>query len=260
MVPCGSCVGCRAARAGDWALRCVHEAQLHDENCFITLTFNDEHLPRDGSVRVDVLQRFFRRARKAIAPKRLRYFACGEYGEENWRPHYHAAVFGHGFRDRFAQVRQRPPLFRSALLEELWCDGRDRSLGHSSVGELTYESAAYVARYVMKKLTGPRAEEYGGRKPPFVVMSLKPGLGAKWFELYQADVFPADEIVHDGRRHRVPRYYDKKLAEVNEAELNRIKAKREESATARPEELSDRRMRVREGVAEARLRAFRRKL
>lgn len=227
----------------------------------MTLTYNDRYVPRDGSVRVEVLQQFFKRLRKALEPAKVRYFACGEYGEANWRPHYHAAVFGHGFNDRFQQLQRKPALFRSELLERLWTDPRSgRSFGHSSVGELTYESAAYVARYVMKKLTGPRAEEYGGRKPPFVVMSLKPGVGSKWFDQYQGDVFPADEIVHDGRRHRVPRYYDRKFSELCEEELEKIKAKREAEATARPEELTDARMRVREGVVEARMRAFRRKL
>lgn len=232
---------------------------MHEANSFVTLTFNERSLPQDGSVRVDVLQKFFRRLRKSVSPNKVRYFACGEYGEQNGRPHYHAAVFGHAFSDRFARVRENPPLYRSALLEELWTD-RDRSLGHSSVGELTYQSAAYVARYVMKKLTGLRAEEYGGKKPPFVVMSLKPGIGATWFDSFKDDVFPADEIVHDGRRHRVPRYYDKLFGDLCDEELERIKAKREVEATKRPDELTDARMIVREGVAEARLRAFRRSL
>lgn len=231
---------------------------MHRRNSFITLTYNDDEVPADGSVRVAVLQQFFKRLRKFVPPKSVRYLACGEYGEANGRPHYHAAVFGHGFDDRIAQVRETPPLFRSQLLEKLWTNVESgRSFGHSSVGELTYESAAYVARYVMKKLTGLRAEEYGGRKPPFAVMSLKPGLGAKWFERYGEDVFPADEIVHEGRRHRVPRYYDSLYGET---EIEPIKAKREAAALARPEDLTDARMRVREGVAEARLRAFRRGL
>lgn len=250
MVPCGSCVGCRAARAADWALRCVHEAQVHERNSFITLTY--AKVPSGGGLVIEDLQRFFKRLRKRLEPARVRYFACGEYGEENERPHYHACVFGHGFDDRFLQVREKPPLYRSSLLESVWTEG------HSSVGELTYESAAYVARYVMKKLTGLRAEEeYGERRAPFVCMSLKPGVGSKWFDKFGSDVFPADEIVHDGRHHRVPRYYDSKLdPEV----LKSFKAERRAAAEVHADDQSDDRLRVRESVVEARLRAFRRKL
>lgn len=234
---------------------------MHEQNSYITLTYNDRFLPTNGSVDVRPLQLFFKRLRKAVYPRRVRYFACGEYGDENQRPHYHAAVFGHAFGDRFQVLRATPPLYRSSLLERLWIDPlTERSLGNSSVGELTYESAAYVARYVMKKLTGSRAAEYGDREPPFVTMSLKPGLGQKWFETYAGDVFPADEIVHDGRRHRVPRYYDKQFSELAEEELEKIKARREAKATARPEELTPQRMRAREGVVERRQVAFRRKL
>lgn len=259
-LPCGQCVGCRAQRAADWAVRCVNEAAMNADNSFITLTYNDEHLPEEGLV-VEHLQKFFKRFRKSVAPNKVRYFACGEYGDENGRPHFHACVFGHGFRDRFAQVRVTPPLFRSALLEDLWRDPvSGKALGYASVGELQYESAAYVARYVMKKLTGKRAEEYGGVRPPFVVMSLKPGIGASWFDQHQADVFPADEIVHDGRHHRVPRYYDERFGDLCSEELEKIKIKRAMAANAHGEDQVDARLRVREKVAESRARAFRRKL
>lgn len=259
-LPCGQCVGCRAQRAADWAIRCVNEASVHAENSFVTLTYNDEFLPKDGGLRVEDLQRFFKRVRRRVG--RVRYFACGEYGDQNGRPHFHACVFGHGFfGDRTRLDRPGKPLFQSRQLDELWSDpASDRPLGFASVGALEYESAAYVARYVMKKLTGKRSEEYGERRPPFVVMSLKPGIGASWFTKYQADVFPSDEIVHDGRRHRVPRYYDQ-LFEASDAEaMARIKMKRAAAAHSHSEDQTYGRLRAREGVAEARARAFGRKV
>jgi len=225
---------------------------MHPRNSFVTLTYSDDQVPEDGGLRVEDLQKFFRKLRKVGT--RLRYFACGEYGEENGRPHFHACVFGHGFDDRFTQLRDKPPLYRSTLLESVW------RKGHSSVGELTYESAAYVARYVMKKLTGKRAEEYGDRRAPFVVMSLKPGIGSSWFERYQADVFPADEIVHDGRPHRVPRYYDQKFEAICAEEMQKIKLKRARAAGVHQADQTYERLKVREGVAQARARAFRREL
>lgn len=223
---------------------------MHQRSSFITLTYRD--VPDGGGLVLEDLQRFFKRLRKRLEPRRVRFFACGEYGEENQRPHYHACVFGHGFDDRFAQVRAVPPLYRSTLLESVWTQG------HSSVGELSYESAAYVARYVMKKLTGKRAEdEYGSRRAPFVCMSLKPGVGSTWFDKFGGDVFPADEIVHDGRHHRVPRYYDSKLDDLV---LKEFKAQRRAAAELHSDDQSDSRLVVRERVVESRLRAFRRKL
>lgn len=254
-LPCGQCVGCRAQRAADWAVRCVNEAAMHAENSFITLTYGDAHVPKDGGLRVDDLQRFFKRVRRRVG--RIRYFACGEYGDQNGRPHFHACVFGHGFSEGRVRLERRgKPLFRSPVLDSLWSDPESgQALGFASVGSLEYESAAYVARYVMKKLTGKRAEEYGGRRPPFVVMSLKPGIGASWFDKYVSDVFPADEIVYQGRRHRVPRYYDNRFEALCAEEMERIKIKRAAAVREHAEDMTPERSRVREGVAECRLRS-----
>lgn len=222
---------------------------MHKRNAFVTLTYDQVNLPPDGGLVLEDLQRFFKRLRKRLAPSRIRYFACGEYGDLNKRPHFHACVFGHGFDDRVQIGRS---LWRSSFLESVW------PLGHSSVGELTYESAAYVARYVMKKLNGRMGdEEYGDRRPPFVCMSLRPGVGSSWFEKFSGDVFPADEIVYEGRHHRVPRYYDSKL---DDQVLDEFKERRAEKAERYSEDQTDSRLRVREGVAERRMRAFRRSL
>lgn len=146
-LPCGQCIGCRLERSRQWAIRCVHEASLHDKNCFLTLTYDDEHLPTGNSLNVDDIQKFFKKLRRRIEPDRLRFFQCGEYGSINERPHHHCIVFGYDFPDRelfFQGVSGN--VYRSAMLEDLW------PYGFSSIGDVTFESAAYVARYVLKRL------------------------------------------------------------------------------------------------------------
>lgn len=93
-VPCGKCIGCRLERSRQWAIRCMHEASLYEDNCFITLTYNDDHLPSNGSLDKTHFQKFLKRLRKSIYPQKLRYYHCGEYGDEGGRPHYHAIIFG----------------------------------------------------------------------------------------------------------------------------------------------------------------------
>ena len=154
-VPCGQCIGCRLERSRQWAIRCSHEAQMHEKNCFITLTFSDEHLPEDRSVDVRHFQLFMKRLRKRYGDG-IRFFHCGEYGDHFGRPHYHACIFNHDFEDKkiWKQSGSGEIIYRSASLEELW------PYGYSSVGEVTFESAAYVARYITKKVTGDPAQEH----------------------------------------------------------------------------------------------------
>ena len=222
-LPCGQCIGCRLERSRQWAIRCVHEASLHDKNCFLTLTYDDEHLPKGNSLNVDDIQKFFKKLRRRIEPDKLRFFQCGEYGSLNARPHHHCIIFGYDFPDRelfFQGVSGN--VYRSAMLEDLW------PYGYSSIGDVTFESAAYVARYVLKKINGKDSDEhYKGRKPEFITMSRRPGIGAAWFDKYKSDVYPKDFItIQDGLRCRPPKFYDK-LYEVNhEFELAGIKEKR----------------------------------
>lgn len=257
-IPCGQCVGCRAIQAQQWALRCVHESQMHEANCFITLTFDNEHLPRDGGLDVRHWQLFAKRLRKRVGP--FRFFQCGEYGEQNLRPHYHACLFGVDFLSDRLVLRDSGSggrLWTSDVLNATW------GQGFCSLGALTYESAAYVARYVMKKVAGPSMPsyarvdattgEYFEVKREFVTMSRRPGVGATWFDKYMSDVFPSDEVVHNGRRFRPPRFYDGRLDSVF---LEGVKLKRLEKAV----EESRERLAVREEVAERRLTHYRRDL
>ena len=226
-VSCGMCMGCRIARSRDWALRCMHEAQMHSTNCFITLTYDDEHLPKDGSLKVAHWQKFARKVRKRIGP--FRFLHSGEYGDINGRPHYHACIFGIDFNrgewSRFKERKQKwtgetHTLYTSKLLDSLW------NMGHASVGDLTYGSAGYVARYVMKKQMGKSASVYGDKKPPYCTMSRRPGIGYEWFQKYHGDIFPRDEMVYDGKKFPTPRYYTNLYEEMDEESAKSIKAKR----------------------------------
>ncbi len=259
---CGQCQGCRLERSRQWALRCVHEAQMHERNCFITLTYRTEDLPSGGSLCVEDWQKFAKRLRKKCGA--FRFFHCGEYGEVNLRPHYHACIFGLDFiADRgLWKDTGKFPLFRSPLLDETW------GLGFASVGALTFESAAYVARYIMKKATGElaktkyeRVDDKTGEvflvRPEYVTMSRRPGIGSKWFEQFRSDVFPSDEVVHEGKRYRVPRFYESKLGDE---ELDVYKAKRRRAVVKRGKDLTPERLLVREKCAAARLAVFERKL
>lgn len=266
---CGQCQGCRFERSRQWALRCVHEAQLHKRNSFVTLTYSPENVPRDGGLDVTHWQKFAKRLRKAIGP--FRFFHCGEYGERNKRPHYHACLFGVDFSaDRIEwKPSKYGSLYVSPLLAEVW------GLGHCSVGALTYESAAYVARYCMKKLTGDMGEREYTRfdsetgeawnvRPPYVTMSRggrggKGGIGSEWFEKFHSDVFPSDEVVHDGRRFTPPRYYLSKLeAQRGSDVVKAIQDARRARASKHKEDLTAARLAVREKVAAGRLTMLRR--
>lgn len=231
-LPCGQCVGCRLERSRQWALRCIHEASLHEFNSYITLTYNDESAPLDGGLHHRDFQLFLKRIRKHFDTP-IRYYMCGEYGGDFGRPHFHAILFGLTFTD--LSIWKKSPsghqLFRSATLERLW------PYGFSSVGGVTFESAAYVARYIMKKVTGdPMHRAYDAvntetgeiytRRPEYNRMSLKPGIGAGWFDKYNSDVFPHDRVVHDGTPTKPPRYYDKLLNASNPDLFDKIKAKR----------------------------------
>lgn len=229
-LPCGQCVGCRLERSRQWAVRCMHEASLHDENSFLTLTYDNAHLPSNGSLVLSHFQDFMKRLRKSIAPKRVRYYHCGEYGE-NGRAHYHCLLFGHRFQDgKFFSGHDRNRLFTSDTLSELWPHG------FSVMGEVTFDSAAYVARYVMKKLTGDRKVEYGDRRPEYSTMSRGSkrlgtgGIGRGWYDKYRGDVYPLDRVIVNGKETRPPKFYDRLFEKDDRSAFEQIKIARENDA------------------------------
>lgn len=247
-VPCGQCIGCRKKKAREWAIRIVHETkdngQLKDgryNSCFITLTYDPKHLPSDGSIRVEHFQKFMKRLRRKFG--KMRFFHCGEYGEvcrtcgkprkrslrqkvycrcekfksSPGRPHYHAILFGFRFPDEIAVKgpRGQQVYYQSEELERIW------GKGICTIGEVTMQSANYVARYITKKINGKlqrlhyinvnseTGEYISDRKPEYITMSRRPGIGKVHFEKWKDDYYPSDEIVMEGRKiGRPPRYYD----------------------------------------------------
>lgn len=252
-VPCGQCIGCRLERSRQWAIRCVHEASLHDENCFLTLTYDDEHLPSDGSIDVVHYQKFMKRLRKKYPSRKIRFFHCGEYGEKGNRPHYHAILFNFDFPDKeLFKMAGDNRLYTSRILENLW------GMGHCIIGDVTFQSAAYVARYITKKVTGSDAEShYQGRKPEYITMSRRPGIGSDWFKKYKSDVYPGDFVVINGKKVHPPKFYDNLLSDD---ENMRYKALRKANAELHAENNTERRLRVRETVKESKAAQLKRSL
>lgn len=230
-IRCGQCIGCRLNKSQQWATRCVHEAQLHAENCFITLTYEDKELPEFGSLHKPHLQRFIKRLRKERGS--LRYYACGEYGDLTQRAHYHACLFGIDFHDKIPYRKLgEHTLYMSDQLTRIW------GHGHTSVGSLTYETAAYTARYVTKKLTKGqhkyvRLDEQTGELiplvQPFAAMSLRPAIAKEWLLKHHQDIYShdKDEIHVRGKPQRPATYYDKLYDSINPEHLAIIKAQRQ---------------------------------
>lgn len=262
-VACGQCLGCRLDRSRMWAMRLVHESTLHETtggNSFITLTYRDpeictteellqeKHIPSDWSLQKSHYQKFMKRLRKARPSSKLKYFHCGEYGNicrhginlekvkcplcNVGRPHYHSILFNCSFSDLepYGSAPDGRTLYSSPELEKIW------GYGHVDVGEVNWQSAAYVARYCLKKINGVNAAdhylavEHDGTitelEPEYATMSN--GLGAQWYEKYKSDLWPSDEVpvVGQGVIKKVPRYYEEKLKAVDEDLHAYIKEKR----------------------------------
>lgn len=265
---CGRCIGCRLALSKEWAIRSVHEATLHARNSFITLTYATEHINHRETLEKRPFQLFMKRLRKQF-PHKIRYLHAGEYGSVycpdcgvpfkrvsvnnthhgecpqcqrshyQWlgRPHYHALLFGIHFPDRepFKIGPGGEILYTSATLQRLW------PFGFSSVGDLTFDSAAYVARYNTKKINGDLAKDHYVKvdrangeiypvHPEYITMSRRPGIAKDWYDQYHSDVHPSDFIVHNGRKYRPPRYYDKLFEELDPDAMESIKQTRLDNA------------------------------
>lgn len=226
-LPCGKCSGCIEARSKSWAIRCVCEASMYAENSFLTLTYNDKCLP-NGLCKPD-LQNFIRRLRKAYPDKDIRYFGCGEYGSHTRRPHYHLIVFGFFPEDAKVECETRNGdyFYSSKKLQKLW------PFGFISVGECSYASCAYVARYCQKKLKNPDSKE-------FTIMSLKPGIGARYFDLHKDFIYKYDAIFGNfGHylKHRPSRYFDKLFERCDPSCFQHLKEDR--ISTANSQVISD---------------------
>jgi len=236
-IPCGQCIGCRLDKSRTWAARCMHEAQFYQDNSFLTLTLTDENLTsgKFGIATLDSrqLELFWKRLRKAGF--KTRYYACGEYGDVTGRPHYHSVCFGLSFPDKKLYTSKNGHnLYTSETLDKIW------GLGNCWIGDVTFESCAYVARYIMKKLNGKAAAiyEHEGILPEFCRMSrgkkndpdprFHGGLGSYWYSQYYSDLFPNDICVIRGDvLITPPKFYSQKYALQNPTQYAIVKSNRE---------------------------------
>lgn len=253
-LPCGRCIGCRLKYSRMWASRIMHEAQMHEQNTFITLTYDDEYLPEHNFLEKSDFVNFMKRLRKHLDPKKIRYFMCGEYGDQLMRPHFHACIFGHEFADQEFYKRNAlgNKLYTSETLNKIW------KKGYCITGALEFDSAAYVARYVTKKINGPKAFDHYAhhvdletgeiifRPKEYATMSRNEGIGASWYKKYKSDVYPHDFSISNGHRMKPPRYYDEAL-KIEDPELyEKIKEVRENQLSPYDPELLPKRLKAKE--------------
>lgn len=239
---------------------------MHERNCYITLTYDDAHIPRGYTLTYPHFQSFMRRLRKHFKGTTIRFYMAGEYGDQFERPHFHACIFGADFDDKeyYRKNENGDILYTSATLGSLW------KHGFSSVGAVTFQSAAYVARYVMKKITGNRAashytyvDEHGeihSRQPEFNQMSRRPGIGAEWIRKFHHDVYPSDYVVTNGHETKTPRYYDKLLKKQQPELLQQLKQRRQDKQRLSAKDNTPKRLAAKAAVTEAKLAFLKRTL
>lgn len=216
-VPCGQCAACRLNFSAMWALRCVLESQGHKENVFLTLTYNDEHLPKNKSVSKREMQNFLKRFRKSVYPAKVRYYLSGEYGSQYGRPHYHVLIFGIGIRNSVFENLHWDMKYQGFWCQcKAWKDEKGKSIGNCFVGSVSVASAQYVAKYVMKKRKGKDSDFYYrnlGVDPEFCLLSRRPGIGLEYFNRNKKQIYGRGEIVVEGKKFPIPRYFMTKLRE-----------------------------------------------
>ncbi|QCQ84597.1 replication initiator protein [Blackfly microvirus SF02] len=249
-IPCGQCVGCRLEKGRQWSMRMMHEFRTGgNTGSFVTLTYDDDHVPYWNTLVKADFQNFMKKLRHRLGDG-IRFYGCGEYGEQNGRPHYHVCLLNRDFDDKrvIKKSASGETLYSSAVLDQCW------PFGFALAGDVSFDSCSYVAGYVIKKITGPVADwHYGGRLPEFALMSRRPGLGDEYFKKYGREVAAHDSIIINGREVRPPRFYDTRLALVDPERLETLKAKRRKVALRQRAENTTDRRRVREAVALARL-------
>lgn len=240
-IPCRQCMGCRMSRSVDWAIRSELERKGHDASCFLTLTYDAEHLPESGSLVKADHQLFIRKLRKEIAPVKVRFMMCGEYGPLRERPHFHFCLYGYDFPDRVPidLGSNGDVLYRSDLLDRVW------GKGLAKIGSLTFQSSAYVARYILKKQLGKYASavdpetgltpyqrrtesgEVVDLLPEYSQVSNRPGLGFEWFSKFYSEVFPKGTVVVNGRELPAPAYFLRKLEDFDPDLFAQVKKDRQ---------------------------------
>lgn len=271
----------------------MHEAQMHHQNCFITLTYNTENLPENNSLNKRHAVLFLKRLRKSLSRedgdigatgelsttprnkdlvrghqlettsnkttrRKIRFYLAGEYGETYGRPHFHICLFGIDFHDK-KYLRKTPAgskIYTSEKLSKLW------TYGFASVGELTFESAAYAARYIMKKINGKKQEQHYTKinketgeiykqEKEYNNMSRMPGLGSTWLTKYEKDVYPHGKVIVRGKKANAPRYYDKQYEKIKPEQYEDLQYGRHLEAIAHAHDQTPERLKAKETVAKA---------
>lgn len=253
-LPCQRCIGCRLEHSRQWAMRCMHEKKMHKESTFLTITYDDAHLPTGGSLVREDPQLFLKRMRTALSPKRFRFYGCGEYGGQTLRPHYHILMFGHDFEDKkyYKTTPQGDKLYTSKFVEKYW------DKGFNVLGDVTFKSCAYVARYVTEKISGDDAERHYTRVtregeiipllPEFSMMSRNGGIGKAYFDKFHKEVYAWDSVVVNGREVRPPRFYDMRYAALDSLHMEKLKIVRRRKALANKADNTSARRHTKEDV------------
>lgn len=218
---CKQCMPCRIQKSGEWAVRLMHEAQMHESNIFLTLTQNQEHMPKNRSLDHREIQLFLKRLRKHYEPKIIRFYLGGELGKSRLNPHWHIIVFNLEVDDLELHCRNKrgDKIYKSATIEKIW--GR----GFITIGEVNKTTCAYTAGYLMKdsemnhqdtvNLVDQVTGEIIERKKPYNAMSTKPGIAKAWYDKYKDDVFPCDYVIVKGKKVNTPGYYRRQLEKDN---------------------------------------------
>lgn len=264
-ITCGQCIGCRLERSRQWAIRCYHESKLYDENMFVTLTYDDEHLVDrcgvydeqyndivDYSLNKRDFVLFMKKLRKKYSDRKIKYLHCGEYGEKYGRPHHHAIIFNLDIGDKlYYKSVAGNKLYKSEKLEKIWQNG------NCIIGEVTLQSAAYVARYITKKITGKKADAYyDGVQPEYITMSRREAIGKKYYEKHGENIRRTDSCVVDGMECRPPKYYDNIYDIIDKKGLERAKRRRTVEAKKLSDENTYDRLRVREHIKRVRTKCL----
>lgn len=296
---CGRCIGCKIEKSREWAIRCMHESSLYEYNCYLTLTIDDEHLNESGTLEKKDFQNFMKELRRKYVGKtrnngnnmpetieKIRFFHCGEYGTACrncgyvqgecycgdyepgiGRPHHHVLLFNFDFPDKVLETtKEGINHYSSEILQKLW------RKGIHDIGEITFQSAAYVARYTIKKVTGKKAEHHYQRydnrsnrvykvEPEYITMSRRPGIGKEWFDKYKyTDCYSKDCISEDGKTIKVPRYYDRMLEEIDEELYKTVKRERRSKAIDFEDDRTLRRLSTRRMIKEKQVSLLERSL
>lgn len=262
-ISCGQCLGCKLEYSRQYAVRCMHEAKLYSENCFITLTYKDAPL----SLSKRDCQLFLKRLRERFPGSRIRYYLGGEYAPETRRPHYHACLFNFNFPDRVYFKRSGEfKLYTSELLASVWTHG------FSTVADFSFETAAYCSRYVVDKVSCPDAPNFYENinletgevtqiEREFSLMSRRRGLGFGWINTFSGDVSGDGKVVVNGREVRAPRYYDKVIKDLDDVKAFKIgKARQAVLSEKYIFDNDNARLEAKRAVARAKGALFKRKL